>query len=93
MKRRALKRRYGHAAGRTRSARLIKVGDVILAPSLSGLSNVEAKVVGKTAARRHFSAGKAYDIHLVRSGPVHPSDVGQKWKVYALGEDRYEVVK
>ena len=97
-KKRKLHRRYGHARKtgvRMKSARSLKIGDIIRAPSSTGLSMGEAKIVEKRPASRHFSRGKAFDLILTYDGTAHthPSDQGQTWRVYALGEDKFEVIK
>ena len=95
MKKRRLHRRYGHANRHTKTARALRVGDIIRAPSSTGLSMGEAKIVEKHPARRVFSRGKAFDLILTYDGTAHthPLDQGKKWRVYALEEDKYEVLR
>jgi hypothetical protein len=68
-----------------RAARYLKVGDEVRVPSSSGFSMVMATLQAKESGRRHFSRGTAYDLVVHRNG--------QEWKVYALGEDKFEVEK
>lgn len=41
-------------------------------------------------AARHFSHGRAFELVVKRVEPAHASDLGKRWRVYALGEDRFE---
>jgi hypothetical protein len=92
---RALRHRYGRAtspegARKMITAARLRVGDAIRVPSESGLIMVDAELVEKRSAARHFSHGRAFELVVKRVEPAHASDLGKRWRVYALGEDRFE---
>jgi hypothetical protein len=78
-----------------RAARYLKVGDHVRVPSNSGFSMTYAVLKEKRPAKRKFSRGAAYDLVLEHDSSMytHPSDSGKTWRVYVLGEDKFEVQK
>jgi hypothetical protein len=76
-----------------RAARYLKVGDHVRVPTESGLGMTHAVLKEKRPGRRHFSRGPAYDLIVENDASVHthPSDLGKTWRVYALGEDKFQV--
>jgi hypothetical protein len=76
-----------------RAARYLKPGDHVHVPTESGLGMTHAVLKEKRPARRHFSRGTAYDLMVENDNAIHthPLDAGKTWRVYALGEDKFEV--